>query len=202
MVAARDSVIEILGLEDFLCIEGEAPIRMHASDAKYKFSAMFKSREFGPMSFELSGLGPVRDRFECFLDSDNVTHTEFRFHRGMDNNEYCSQRELLNGLSGAWNTLITRGIDGPESHYENDFDPLTPELPAALTEPLRLPLLFLNGRGDDPALQVDVLHTARNSYLDIQSATSRNRVLDAASAAGVEVRFWEGEPSERWFNLE
>ncbi|OAI56903.1 hypothetical protein AYO47_08545 [Planctomyces sp. SCGC AG-212-M04] len=106
-----------------------------------------------------------------------------------------THRRRLNADSTAW-------ISSPCIGYDHEFDPFVHPTWATDDDPVRCPVLFWYDKTVDqqvvPVLQVDVIHTASGSFLELQSVRGRKRMKEFISVADVTFEFWLGEPHLRW----
>lgn len=106
-----------------------------------------------------------------------------------------SHRARLNADTTSW-------VTSPNPGYQKDFDPFTRPDWATDDDPVRCPVLFWYDHTPEqdtvPVLQVDVIHTSRGSFLELQSIRGRKKMNEFIKVAGVPFEFWEGPPHLRW----
>ena len=118
------------------------------------------------------------------------------FGMGIRKESYEAFRPRLNAYTTDW--TYSSG-----SMFEKGFDPFVRPDWASADDPVRLPLLYWY-KGESfgemlvPRLQVDIIHTAEHSFLELQSAYPRKKIAKFIAAAGVPCEFWEGPPQLRW----
>ncbi|MDG3004426.1 hypothetical protein [Paludisphaera mucosa] len=126
-----------------------------------------------------------------WTSTDVVLNSQFYAGDGPD--KFDALRPRLNSWGRAWHCWIP-------GWYRDGFDPFLspPEPPAG--EEYRYPVAAYvkrNTTGEDPRIQIDVVHVQEGAFLEFLSAEGPGRAKHYADAAGVEVEAWTGPPADR-----